>query len=100
MVAHWKDATTAASNKPDKIFRSDFASIRFTENYGAYTLALIPKGTTAIAAPSSSAEIETLGAADGGTPGDTSPTPEGTTPTESSDTTTAPEVTSTTAANG
>ena len=100
VVAHWKDATTAASNKPDKIFRSDFASIRFTENYGAYTLALIPKGTTAIAAPSSSAEIETLGAADGGTPGDTSPTPEGTTPTESSDTTTAPEVTSTTAANG
>lgn len=102
VLAHWKDATTAASNKPDKITRSGFRSVRFSENYGAYTLALVPKGSTDIAPPSSSAEIETLGAQDGGTSGDTAPTPEGTTPAEtgSTDTTPTADVSTTTAANG
>ncbi len=104
VLAHWKDATTAASNPPDKIIRSDFASVRFSENYGAFTLALVPKGTTDIDPPSSSAEIESLGSADGGTSGGTDPTPEGTTTpaetTDTTDTTPTSDVTTTTAANG
>ena len=69
VVAHWKDAANAAGTKPDKIFRKDFGDIRFTEDLGAYTLAYVPKGSTDIDAPSSAADIESLGAADaGGTP--------------------------------
>jgi len=68
VLAHWEDAATAAGTKPDKIYRKDFGSVRFTEDLGAYTLAFIPKGQTdSIKAPSSAAEIETLGAADSGT---------------------------------
>jgi len=76
VVAHWKDATTASKNKPDKIFTKDFGKINFTENLGAYTLALVPKGDRDIPAPSSGVDIEKLGQADGGsttgTAGDTS----------------------------
>lgn len=100
VLAHWKDATTSASNEPDKIIRGDFRSVRFSENLGAYTLALIPKGSTDIAPPSASADIESLGSADGGTSGDTAPTPEATTPAESTDTTPTADVSTTTAANG
>lgn len=67
VMAHWKVASTAAKNKPDKIIEGDFDKVRFTENYGAYTLALVPKGDRDIPAPSSAADIEQLGAADGGT---------------------------------
>ena len=66
VVAHWKDAANAAGTKPDKIFRKDFGDIRFTEDLGAYTLAYVPKGSTDIDAPSSAADIESLGAADAG----------------------------------
>ncbi|HWJ98691.1 MAG TPA: hypothetical protein VNQ33_11070 [Acidimicrobiales bacterium] len=68
VMAHWKDAATAAGTKPDKIYRKDFGSIRFTEDLGAFTLAFVPKGSTDIEAPSSAAEIGTLGACDGANP--------------------------------
>ncbi|CAN5687734.1 hypothetical protein BH10ACT1_BH10ACT1_01970 [soil metagenome] len=68
VLAHWKDAVGAAGAKPDEIYTKDFSSIRFTENYGAYTLAFEPTGTKDIPAPSSSAEIKTLGACDGENP--------------------------------
>lgn len=68
VLAHWKDAATAAGTKPDKIYRKDFGDVRFTEDLGAYTLAFIPKGQDGdIEAPSAAAEIVSLGAADSGT---------------------------------
>jgi hypothetical protein len=73
VLAHWKDAASAAGTKPDKIFRSGFGGIRFTEDLGAYTLAFVPKGSTDIDPPTSAADIESLGAADqGGAPTDSS----------------------------
>jgi len=66
VMAHWKDARSATGTEPDQIFRSDFSSIKFTEDGGAYTLAFVKKGSTDIAAPSTAAEIESLGAVDGG----------------------------------
>lgn len=66
VLAHWADATAAANTEPDKIFRSDFANVPFSEDRGAYTLAFVAKGSTDIAAPSTAAEIDTLGSADGG----------------------------------
>lgn len=66
VVAHWKDAATAATEAPDQIYKKDFGSIRFAEDHGAYTLAFEAKGTKDIPAPSAAAEIEKLGAADGG----------------------------------
>ncbi|MGN6693324.1 MAG: hypothetical protein ACTHN0_04035 [Aquihabitans sp.] len=67
VLAHWKDAATAAGTKPDKIYTKDFGSVRFTEDLGAYTLAFIPKGqTSSIKPPSAAADIESLGAADSG----------------------------------
>ena len=75
VMAHWENAATAAGTKPDKIYRSGFGDVRFTEDLGAYTLAFVPKGSEKIEAPSSAAEIESLGAADaGGTPTDGSST--------------------------
>lgn len=66
VMAYWKDGQTAESSKPDKIYTSDFPSVRFTKNFTAYTLALVPKGERDIPAPSSSAEIVSLGSQDGG----------------------------------
>jgi hypothetical protein len=87
IVAHWKDATTAASQKPDKIFRKDFGSIRFTEDLGAYTLAFEVKGDTDIPAPSSAADIVENGTKDGGNTPSNAPSPDdpaaSTVPTES-----------------
>jgi len=74
VLAHWKDATTASTKAPDKIIRSDFAGVRFTEDLGAYTLSFAEKGTKDIPAPSASAQIETLGAEDGGTTPGNAPT--------------------------
>jgi hypothetical protein len=76
VLAHWNEATAAPGTKPDKIYREDFGSIRFTEDLGAFTLAFIPKGQDDdIVAPASAADIESLGAADaGGTPTDGSST--------------------------
>jgi hypothetical protein len=69
VLAHWKDAATADGTKPDKIYRSDFGGVRFTEDLGAFTLAFIPKGDDAdIKPPSSAADIATLGACDGANP--------------------------------
>ncbi len=68
VLAYWKDGATAAGSKPDKIYTSDFPSVRFTKDLTAYTLALVPKGDRDIPAPSSAAEIETLGACDGANP--------------------------------
>ena len=71
VLAHWKDAASAAGTKPDKIYRSGFGGIRFTEDLGAFTLAFVPKGSTDVDPPSAAAEIESLGAADqGGSPTD------------------------------
>jgi len=67
VLAHWDDARTAATAPPDDVIRNDFSEVRFSENYGAYTLAYEVEGTEDIPPPSSSAEIEALGAADGGT---------------------------------
>lgn len=66
VMAHWKDATKATSTDPDQIFRKDFGSVLLSEDGGAYTLALVPKGSEDIAAPAAAAEIEELGAVDGG----------------------------------
>jgi hypothetical protein len=66
VMAHWKDAANAAGTKPDKIFTKNFGDVRFTEDGGAYTLAFVPKGTTDIKAPSSAADIQSLGAKDSG----------------------------------
>ncbi len=68
VVAHWKSALDAATTKPDQIFTKAFGSIRFTENYAAYTVAFVAKGTTDIPAPSTAAQVETLGACDGKNP--------------------------------
>jgi len=71
VLAHWKDAASAAGTKPDKIYRSGFGDVRFSEDLGAYTLAFVPKGSTDIDPPASAADIESLGAADaGGSPTD------------------------------
>ncbi len=67
VLAHWNDARTAATSPPDKITKTDFGSVKLSENFGAYTLAFEEKGKTDVPAPSSSAEIEQLGAAYGGT---------------------------------
>lgn len=66
VMAHWIDATTAADSEPDDIIRGDFGNIRFEEDGAAFTLAFVPEGSTDIAAPSTAAEIQTLGAVDGG----------------------------------
>lgn len=66
VLAHWNDALTAASTPPDKIYRGDFGSVKFTEDGGAFTLAYVVKGSEDIPAPSSAAQIQELGAADGG----------------------------------
>jgi hypothetical protein len=66
VLAFWEDARTAPSTEPDEIIRSDFAGVRFDQDLTAFTLAFVPKGSTDIPAPSSSPEIEALGAADAG----------------------------------
>ncbi len=68
VMAHWKSALTAATKKPDQIITKDFGKVRFTENYGAYTLAFVAKGSTDIPAPSTASQVETLGACDGANP--------------------------------
>ncbi|MGI8757557.1 MAG: hypothetical protein ACR2MB_17215 [Acidimicrobiales bacterium] len=68
VLAYWKDGTTAATSKPDKIYTSNFPGVRFTKDLSAYTLALVAKGDRQIAAPKSSSEIVTLGACDGAHP--------------------------------
>jgi hypothetical protein len=82
VLAYWEDARTAGSSAPDEIIREGFRGVRFESDLTAFTLAFVPKGSTDIAAPSSSAEIEALGAADAGglPPGAdpaTTPAPEG-----------------------
>lgn len=79
VLAHWDDARTAATAPPDKITKTDFGSVRLSENFGAYTLAYEVKGQTDIPAPSASAQIEELGAADGGTAPEDAPSVGGST---------------------
>lgn len=64
VMAHWKNALEAGTKAPDKIYTSGFGDVRFTEDKGAFTLALVPKGSRDIPAPKSAAEIESLGSAD------------------------------------
>ena len=66
VLAEWKDAKTAAKTPPTKIYRSNFADVNFKNDYSAYTLAFVPKGSTDINPPSSAANIEQLGSADSG----------------------------------
>lgn len=76
VLAFWEDARAAGSAEPDEIIRSGFGDVRFEQDYAAFTLAFVPKGSTAIPAPSSSAEIESLGAVDaGGSASDPASTP-------------------------
>ncbi len=82
VVAHWVDALTSSDTEPDEIFTDNFTSIRFTEDLGAYTLALRPVGSTDIPAPSSSADIIRLGQLDGGATASDAPVPEDTVPAE------------------
>ncbi|HEX2578107.1 MAG TPA: hypothetical protein VHK88_17290 [Aquihabitans sp.] len=104
ILAHWEDARTAGSSEPDQIVTEDFPSVRLSEDLGAYTLAFVPEGDREVPAPSASAQIEELGAADGGTtqsdapesqdPSATVPegsTPEGSTPEGSTPEGTTPE---------
>jgi hypothetical protein len=63
-VSFWKSGLKAAGKKPDKVFTSGFSGIRFRENYEAFTLAFLPKGSKA-SAPSSAPNLLQLGAADG-----------------------------------
>lgn len=72
VMAFWKDAKTAQAGKPDKVITKDFSAARFTNDYSAYTLAFVPKGSKDIDPPSSAADIEQLGAADSG--GSSAPT--------------------------
>jgi hypothetical protein len=72
VLAHWKQAVTAASTKPDKIYTKDFGKVRFTEDLGAFTLAYVAKGDRDIPAPSSAAKInELITDVPGGTTGST-----------------------------
>lgn len=64
-VAFWKVGLKAAKRKPDKVYTGDISSIRFRENYEAFTLAFLPKGSIA-AAPSTAPNLLELGAKDGG----------------------------------
>jgi hypothetical protein len=66
VLAHWEDAQTADSSEPDEIMTSDLGAVQLTEDLGAYTLALRPVGSDEIIAPSSAADIITLGQVDGG----------------------------------
>lgn len=68
MMAHWENALAADGAEPDEIIRGDFRSVRFSEDGGAFTLALVPVGSTDIDPPSTAAEIFTLGACDGENP--------------------------------
>jgi hypothetical protein len=63
-VAFWKVGLKASKEKPDKVYTGDFSNIRFRENYEAFTLAFLPKGTTA-KAPSTAPNLVELGAKDG-----------------------------------
>lgn len=110
VLAHWTDANLAGTSNPDQIIRSDFGSVVFTEDLGAYTLAFVPVGTTDIAAPAISAQTAELGALDGGTTQQNAPqvgtdtTDPGTSEPETSEpegdtTTTEPEASTTTAAD-
>ena len=83
VMAFWKDGEHAQTNPPDKIYTKDFATVNFTVNLSAYTLALVPVGDNNIPAPSSAATIQQLGSCDGANPPPscpTSTTPQGTTP--------------------
>ncbi|CAN5910371.1 hypothetical protein BH23ACT2_BH23ACT2_19780 [soil metagenome] len=66
VLAHWEDAVTAGTTEPDEVVTGDFGSVQFTEDLGAFTLALRPVGSDEIIAPSSAADIVALGQVDGG----------------------------------
>ena len=68
VMAYWKDGTASPTNPPDKIYTSNFPSVNFTNDLAAYTLALLPKGDKNIPAPSTAADVATLGACDGENP--------------------------------
>jgi hypothetical protein len=87
VMAYWKDAQTASSTKPDKIITSGFSGTYFTKGLSAYTLALVPKGTRDIPAPSSAAQAAQLGQADGGTSSGNAPQQDSGTPATVPDTT-------------
>ena len=92
VLAEWKNAETAANKPPDKIYRGDFSNVNFPNDYSAYTLAFVPKGSKDIPPPSSAANIRQLGSADaggsssstGGSPTATIPTGSGSSPSGSS----------------
>jgi hypothetical protein len=66
VMAKWTEAQTAEAGNPDTVIRDGFGGVRFEEDYSAFTLALVPKGSTDINPPSSAADIEQLGATDAG----------------------------------
>jgi hypothetical protein len=66
VMAKWTEAQTAETGNADTLIRDGFESVRFEEDYTAFTLAFVPKGSTDINPPSTSSEIEQLGAVDAG----------------------------------
>ncbi len=65
VAAHWTDALTAGETEPEDVRTGGISGEHFDENQGAYTLAFLPEGAD-IPPPPSAAQIEELGAADGG----------------------------------
>jgi hypothetical protein len=66
VMAKWVDAQSAEAGNADTVIREGFESVRFEEDYSAFTLAFVPKGSTDINPPSTAADIEQLGAVDAG----------------------------------
>lgn len=64
IVAQWDDVQTN-EGKP-ALVRRDFDDIRLREDGAGFTIAFVPEGTTDIPKPESAAQLESLGAADGG----------------------------------
>lgn len=91
VLAHWKEAQSANQKaKPDEVVTEDFGSVRFSENWGAYTLAFVPLDEVdSIPVPSTAADIEALGAVDGGSVPSDAPQPGATDPEPATETTIA-----------
>ena len=67
VLAVWDDATAVPLGDPDRVVTESIGDVRFTVDLAAFSLAFVPVGAgDAVAPPSSAAEIESLGAADGG----------------------------------
>ncbi len=64
-VAYWSDAAKATGTKPDKVYTSNFGSLKLDKNGAAFTVAFLPAGVQP-RAPDSAPDLVQLGAADSG----------------------------------